>query len=166
MNAPFAPRRRLLALLAASPLLAAGCASLRDRDPVRVQFAGLDPLRGEGMEMRFALKLRVQNPNDSAIDYDGISLELDVDGQTLASGVSDARGSVPRFGEAVISVPVTLSLLTALKQAMDMDGRSLPDGLPYTLRGKIAGSGFGSWRFSEQGRMNLNGAHSFSRIAP
>ncbi|HKU70679.1 MAG TPA: Water stress and hypersensitive response domain-containing protein, partial [Burkholderiales bacterium] len=50
--------------------VATACASLPDRDPVQVQVAGIEPLPGEGMEMRMLVKLRVQNPNNDPVDYD------------------------------------------------------------------------------------------------
>ena len=64
-------------------LLAAGlsaCASLSNRDPLRVDLVGLEPLPGQGLEVRFAVKLRVQNPNDSAVSFNGMALDLDVNG--------------------------------------------------------------------------------------
>ena len=61
------------------------------------------------MELRFTVKLRVQNPNDAPIEYRGVALTMDVQGKTLASGVTDSSGTVPRFGEAVIDGPVTIS---------------------------------------------------------
>ena len=82
--------------------------------------AGIEPLEGQGMELRLMVKLRVQNPNDAQIDYNGVALTMDVQGKTLASGVSDATGSVPRFGEAVIDVPVTISAFRMVRQAMGM----------------------------------------------
>jgi hypothetical protein len=104
--------------LAAHLVRRAGCPhrtgrlrGLGRRDPVRVNLVGLEPLQGEGFELRFAVRLRVQNPNDSAIDYDGVALELDVNDKSFATGVSDSKGSVPRFGETVISVPVTVSAI-------------------------------------------------------
>jgi hypothetical protein len=95
-------RRRVL--LVAVAAVAAGCAGLGLREPLDVNLVGLEPLEGQGMEARFAAKIRVQNPNDAAIDFDGISLTLDVRGERFATGVSDARGTVPRFGEAVTVV--------------------------------------------------------------
>src|SRR4051812_19638885 len=80
-----------------------GCASLTQRDPVQVYVAGIEPLQGEGIELRMKIVLRVQNPNDVPIDYSGVYLSLDVEGRTLASGVSEMAGSIPRFGESVIS---------------------------------------------------------------
>ncbi|WP_068637162.1 LEA type 2 family protein [Thauera butanivorans] len=137
-------------------LTLAGCASLAHREPVRINVVGLEPLAGQGMEMRFTLKLRVQNPNDAAIDFDGLALELDLDGKAFATGVSDQRGTVPRFGETVVSVPVSVSTSAVLRQALGMiEGRSMTDGVPYTLRGRLAGGVLGSVRFSDEGRLNL-----------
>jgi hypothetical protein len=85
------------------------CALLSARDPLNVQGAGIEPLPGEGLELRMAVKLHLQNPNDIAIDYSGVALDLEVDGRRLARDVSDQRGSVPLYGEAVLSVPVSIS---------------------------------------------------------
>ncbi|MDP3288853.1 MAG: LEA type 2 family protein [Methyloversatilis sp.] len=150
---------RLLLVTLGLALLCAltGCAGLAARDPVRVNLVGVEPLQGEGFELRFAVKLRVQNPNDSVIDYDGLALELDVNNRSFATGVSDAKGSVPRFGETVISVPVTVSALSALRQALGMTEGSTLENLPFALRGKLAGGTFGTVRFSEEGRLSLPG---------
>jgi len=53
-------------------ILMAACATMGD--PIKVQVVGLEPLQGQGMELRFAAKLRVQNPNEAPIDYDGIAV--------------------------------------------------------------------------------------------
>lgn len=148
---------RLLLLVCALLTLSA-CAGLSARDPVRVNLVGLEPLQGEGFELRFALKLRVQNPNDHPIDYDGVALQLDVNDRTFATGVSDARGSVPRFGEAVVSVPVTVSALSAFRQALELGSGADLDRLPYTLSGKLGGGAFGVQRFSERGTLSLPAA--------
>lgn len=134
-----------------------GCAGLAARDPVRVNLVGVEPLQGEGFELRFAVKLRVQNPNDSVIDYDGIALELDLNNRPFATGVSDSKGSVPRFGETVFSVPVTVSAISALRQALGLTEGAGLDNLPFALRGKLAGGAFGTLRFSEEGRLSLPG---------
>nr|WP_306441020.1 LEA type 2 family protein [Methyloversatilis sp. XJ19-13] len=156
--APAITPRLLLVTLGLALLCAlTGCAGLAARDPVRVNLVGVEPLQGEGFELRFAVKLRVQNPNDSVIDYDGLALELDVNNRSFATGVSDARGSVPRFGETVISVPVTVSALSALRQALGMTEGSTLENLPFALRGKLAGGTFGTVRFSEEGRLSLPG---------
>ncbi|WP_217476075.1 LEA type 2 family protein [Stutzerimonas stutzeri] len=133
----------------------AGCAAFSQRDPLNVQVAGLQPLPGEGLELRMNVKLRIQNPNDMALDYNGVALDLDVNGRRLASGVSDARGSVPRFGETVLNVPVTVSAFSAARQALGLAEHIGMDEVPYVLRGKLAGGLFGTQRFTERGILDL-----------
>lgn len=142
------------ALLLAALLLAA-CAALPGRDPLRVELVGVEPVEGQGLELRLAVKLRVQNPNDDAIEYDGAALELEVNGKTLASGVSDQRGSVPRYGERVLVVPVSISALNAVRQALVLADGTQRDAVPFVLRGKLAGGVFGAVRFSQEGSLGI-----------
>ncbi len=146
-------RREFLLALPATVLVA--CASLPDEDPLQVMVAGIEPLPGEGLELRLLVKLRVQNPNDAAIEYDGTYVELDVQGRTFATGVSDAAGTVPRFGEAVITVPVTVSMLRMVRQVMVvLDGKPV-ETIRYEMRGKLSSGGFGSRRFRAEGEFRL-----------
>ena len=143
------------ALLSVLLLVLSGCAAFSQRDPLNVQVAGIQPLPGEGLELRMNVKLRIQNPNDTALDYDGVALDLELNGRRLAIGVSDARGSVPRFGETVLSVPVTVSAFSAARQALGLAEHIGLDEVPYVLRGKLAGGLFGTQRFVEKGTLEL-----------
>src|SRR3982750_1077716 len=124
-----------------------GCASLQTRDPLQVTVAGIDPLQGEGMELRLLVKLRVQNPNDSPIDYNGVAVEMIVQGKTFATGVSDAHGNVPRFGESVVEIPVTASAFRMARQAFGMMKGTGTGKISYELKGKLNGAGFSTVRF-------------------
>lgn len=147
----------LFAIAITTLVLVSACASLGQRDPVRINVVGIEPMAGQGMEVRFAVSLRVQNPNDAAIDFDGIALELDLNGKPFATGVSDSKGSVPRFGETVVSVPVSVSALSVFRQALGvMDGKGAAE-LPYVLRGRFGGGVLGGMRFSESGMLSLPG---------
>ncbi len=153
---PTMSRRPFLLALAALSL--AGCASLAPLDPPQVTIGGVEALPGEGLELRMLVKLRVQNPNDSPIDYDGVFIKLEVQGRTFATGVSDESGSVPRFGEAVISVPVTVSAFRMARQMMGMlDGKPI-DKIRYDMSGKLSGAGFSTVRFQSQGEFALPSA--------
>lgn len=147
-------RRAALAAIAALAAAAAGCAGLGWREPVSVNVVGLDPIPGEGMETRLALKLRVQNPNEQPIEFDGVSVRLDLGGARIATGVSDQRGTVPRFGETVITVPMSVSILGMLRQAVGIatGERQRAD---YALSGRLASPGFGGLRFESQGELKL-----------
>lgn len=148
---------RVASLLAAALLALAftGCAGLPTRDPVRMNVVGLEPIPGEGMEMRFRVKLRVQNPNDTAIDFDGVALELEVNDRSFATGVSDQKGSVPRFGETVVSVPVSVSALAAVRQALGLMDERAASRVPYVLHAKLGGPLFSGMRFTERGTLDL-----------
>jgi LEA14-like dessication related protein len=153
-------RRSMLCSLLALSL--AGCATLPQRDPPQITVAGVEPLQGEGMELRLLVKLRVQNPNDAPIDYDGVYVRLDVQDKTFATGVSDARGSVPRFGEALVEVPVTVSAFRMARQVVGAmgameSGKGL-DKVRYDLSGKFSGTGFRSVRFGSKGEFTMPGA--------
>ncbi len=153
----------VLALLALS---LSACALLPSHDPLEVQVAGIQPLPGEGLELRLLVKLRLQNPNDAAVDYDGVALSLSVNDRRLASGVSDQRGSVPRFGERVLSVPVTISALSVARQALGLADGSRLDALPYVLRGKLGGGLLGTRRFTDKGTLDLSGVANPYRPEP
>nr|WP_233829961.1 LEA type 2 family protein [Paraburkholderia sp. ZP32-5] len=137
-------------------LALSGCAGLFGGDSLRVSVAGIEPLSGAGLEMRFNLKLRVQNPNDTAVSFNGISLDLELNGKPFASGVSDQSGTVPRFGETVIAVPLTVPAFAAVRQALALPGAAQSGQIPYILRGKLAGVGLsGTTRFIDQGTLSL-----------
>ncbi|MFC4312372.1 LEA type 2 family protein [Steroidobacter flavus] len=146
---------RRLILLAFALVALAGCASLRGHDPLQVTVAGIEPLQGQGLELRMLVKLRVQNPNDAPVDYNGVAVEMNVQGKTFATGVTDASGSVPRFGDAVISVPVTVSAFSMARQAVDMIRRGGSGTITYEMKGKLNGSTFNSLRFRTQGEFDL-----------
>lgn len=149
-------RRHVIALFALVLALLQGCASLQGRDPLQVTVAGIEPLEGQGMELRMLVKLRVQNPNDSPVTYNGVALEMEVQDKTFASGVSDESGSVPRFGESVIAVPVTISAFRIVRQAIGMiQGGPGPGKIQYEMKGKLSGSGFGATRFSTKGEFDM-----------
>jgi LEA14-like dessication related protein len=145
-----------LALAALLSLVLAACAAFPGRDPLRVELVGIEPIEGQGLELRLAVKLRVQNPNDGAVEYDGTALELEVNGKTLATGVSDQRGSVPRFGETVLVVPVSISAMNAVRQALVFADGTPREAVPYVLRGKLAGGAFGAVRFTKEGSIALS----------
>lgn len=110
--------------------------------------------------MRMMIKLRVQNPNDVPIEYDGVYVRLEVLDKTFATGVSDERGSIPRFGESIVSVPMTVSMLRMAVYALRMlDGRAV-DKVNYKLEGKLDAPMFGSTRFQAHGEFALPGAPS------
>jgi LEA14-like dessication related protein len=143
-----------LATMAVLLLALAGCAGMPGLDALNVTLAGIDALPSQGMEVRMAVKLRVQNPNDTPVEFDGVALSLEVRGHDFASGVSNAKGSVPRFGETVLVVPMTVSATALLRQAYSF-ATGERSKLDFVARGKLAGSGFSGTRFESRGEFDL-----------
>jgi len=149
------------ALLAAVVLLSgcAGLSGLSAQSAPRVQLAGIDSLPGEGLEMRFMLKLRVQNPGDTDLRYDGVWVEVELRGQPLASGGAPVNGVVPRFGETVVMLPVTASGLSIARQAISLlrssDEANGLGTVSYALRGRLGGIELGGGSFESRGEIDL-----------
>ena len=146
---------RRLFLLYVAALAMTGCASMPHSDPLQVTVAGIEGVPGEGMEFRMLVKLRVQNPNQTPIEFSGVYLQLDVLDKTFATGVSDESGTVPGFGETVIAVPVTVSALRMVRQVVGMlDGQPV-DQIRYEMSGKLDGGLFNTHRFESKGEFAL-----------
>jgi LEA14-like dessication related protein len=151
--------RRVHAVILSLLLLSLNaCALLPNRDPLNINVVGIEPLQSQDLEVRFAVKIRLQNPNETAIDYTGVALDLEVNGRPLASGVSDQSGTIPRFSETVLTVPVSVSAFSVLRQTLGLSQTQTLDNLPYVLRGKLAGGLFGTMRFVDTGKLSLPGA--------
>lgn len=139
-------------MLAMIVLVLTGCATLPD--PVTVSVAGIEPLPGEGLELRMLVKLRVQNPNDAIVAFKGASVRMDVQQRSFATGVTNAGGTLPALGETVVEVPVTVSAWNIVRQVLDVvDGR--PAGkIRYSMSGKLHTGGLGGLRFGTQGELD------------
>ena len=143
-------------------LILAGCAALNQGDALRISIAGMQPLDGEGMEARFAVQLRIQNHSNKPVDYDGIALDLDLRGMSFASGVSNQSGTIPGFGETVITVPVTVPATAILRQVFQIatsDRPGVETKVDYRLRGLLGGPGLAlGHRFDSTGEVTLPAA--------
>jgi LEA14-like dessication related protein len=145
---------RRVALLALVCAAVAACAGLGLREPLRVNLAGLESLPGEGLEARFLARIRVQNPNDVAIAYSGLSAELDLNGRSFASGVSAATGEIPRFGESVLELPLTVPATAIVRQVLGFISGDRGKAT-YRIRGFLNTGTFGRASFDSTGDIEL-----------
>lgn len=143
-------RRPLLPILPA--LLLAGCASFPGREAPVVHVVDLLPQDGESLELRFLCVLRVQNPDAYALDFRGVVIDLQVRGSAFASGVADLAGTVPPYGEVLVSVPLTVSAASLARLAIGLVMGDGPPRMNYEMRGRI-----GSSRFQSRGELTLPG---------
>lgn len=145
-------KRRWLALLCAAWL--PGCAALSLQEPLNVTIADLKPIEVGVLEQRYALKVRLLNPNDTEIAFDGIVFDLEINDAPFAKGVSDQKSVIPRFGEAVIDVQAVSGLQNILLQINELL-KGERTSLTYRISGKLHGSGFGFTRFDSSGEIAL-----------
>ncbi|HET6421589.1 MAG TPA: LEA type 2 family protein [Geobacteraceae bacterium] len=145
-------RRVLLVLLILGILPFGGCAGL---EPIQVIMAGVEPLQGQELELRMLVKLRVQNPNDIPLDFNGVYVQMDVQGKPFATGVSDASGRIPRYGETIVNVPVSVSVFRIVRQAIGIMSNQYNGKISYELTGKLVGPAFNSVRFKSKGELAL-----------
>lgn len=140
-----------------------GCATLSGYDDSpSVRIVGIEPLNSEGLEARFEVKLRIQNPNESELSYDGVSVKVALNGNALLSGVSNLSGTIPRFSEDVISLPISVSAFGVVRQLLSMTANNdsgngvVNKPIAYTLKGKLGApnGSLGGVRFTDSGEFN------------
>jgi LEA14-like dessication related protein len=131
----------------------AACSAMRLQAP-KVSLADFELRGGNLVEQRFALKLRVQNPNDREIAIQGVSFDLDISGKPFAHGVGDKPVTLPRFGEGVVEVEAVSNLGSLVAQIGEI-AKVGKEGLPYRVTGNVVAEGFGSVPFDSRGHWKL-----------
>lgn len=145
--------KALRAFLVAGLVVAlTGCATMGAREPIEVQLVSLTPLPSTAFEHRLRVNLRLRNPNNRAFEIDGLRFLLDVNGERLATGLSNERATLPRLGEVVVPVTTTTSLLDVVNQIVAF-GKQPTLRFAYDLRGEVfvKGAWGGGIPFSRQG---------------
>jgi LEA14-like dessication related protein len=123
-------------------LLLGGCAGLQPyAETPRVSLVSIQPLEMQMLEQRFALQLRIMNPNDVEIPVEGLSYALEINQREFAYGVSQQAVSIPPYGEALLQVEVVSNLLNVMRQLQQMGDSTGDGGLEYRLHGKIGLAG-------------------------
>lgn len=119
-----------------------------------ISLAGLDLVELGLFEQRFVMKLRIRNPNDVDLPINGMTFDVELNGQAFAKGLSDRAVTVPRMGEALLEVKATSNLGSVLRQLRELQkgGR---DRVDYRLFGRISLDGFGSIPFDRRGDLQM-----------
>jgi LEA14-like dessication related protein len=145
-------RLLFIAIWAALTLWSTGCATLpAATEPPNLSLISIEPVEVTPLEQKYHLKVRLQNPNDHALEISGMSYVLEINGQALLKGVSDASVTVPRFGESVVELSGVSTLFGFVRQIQALQERGA-GGMHYRLSGKLGlENRFGSLPFSYEG---------------
>lgn len=123
--------------LAVLLLVLSGCATLNpDFEQPTVELVSFKALPASGFEQNFEIGLKLTNPNNFELPFNGISCELSVAGETLARGVTADIPTAVAYGESRFVVPVSTSLIggfKVIKALMDNKGQ----GISYQLKAKL-----------------------------
>ena len=94
-------------------------------------------LAGLGLfEQRFVTTLRIQNPSNTELALEGVSVEIELNGNTFSRGVNPASIVIPAYAQDTVSVETTSTTsgvvrqLRALAKAGDVN-------LNYRLKGRL-----------------------------
>jgi LEA14-like dessication related protein len=99
-----------------------------------VSVVGIELRGGNMLQQTFAVKLHIQNPNDRALPVTGVHVELTVEGEQIASGVSDHAVVVPARGESDFDMTIKANAaLVLLKLADKLNQHS--NSIDYDLTG-------------------------------
>ena len=116
-------------------LLLAGCAGLgKQLEPPRISLAGIQPLQFTGLEAVFQIQLRIFNTNDVDLEVKGIEADLEINGQSFATGVAKTAVKIPAFDTALVPVTIYSSVLNIVKGIHGLQNAEL---LKYRLTGKL-----------------------------
>ncbi len=129
------PLRAMLLLLAIS--MAAGCGGRgAPIELPEVYIINVQPAEGESglFEQRLKVDLRIRNPNNQDLNIDGLDFFLDVNGNRLARGLSNEAVTVPRLGEATMSVTASTTLMDIVRQVTRLGQHQ---DLVYAVKGKL-----------------------------
>ncbi|MFO0774054.1 MAG: LEA type 2 family protein [Nitrospiraceae bacterium] len=129
----FAGRLCVLVLVGAL----AGCAGVGvPREAPEVYLIEVSQAKEAGgmLEQRLQIDLRVRNPNDQDLVINGMDFFLDVNGTRLARGLSNQTVTVPRLGEATMSVTASTGIMDVIRQ---LGALTKTQDFNYAVKGNV-----------------------------
>ncbi len=144
----------LFAILAA--LLALGCAGLgRPLESPRITLADLRILEARKLETALEVVLRVTNPNETALEIQGLHADLELNGRTFAQGASPSSLVVAPFSSETLALVMHSSVIDLFRALLDLPHH---ETLHYRLKGRLRAAAGGipaAWPFEADGALAL-----------
>jgi LEA14-like dessication related protein len=127
---------RSLVIICFTVLLSA-CATMRsDFETPTVQVVSVALLPPENLSPRFAVTLRVMNPNNADLPLRGAAYTISIEGQEVITGVANDLPRIPGYGEENVTLNATLNWLEGLQLLQDLS-QEPRDSINYELRAKL-----------------------------
>lgn len=132
-----AGRRKALMALGAFAL--AGCSSSPERgfEPPSVLLTSFGLMPSDGRAPRFAIGLRIINPNRSPLRVRGLAYSVELEGQRMLTGVTSRLGLVPPYGESEIELNAVIDLVSSVRFFNQLISEPNRDQLKYNFRARL-----------------------------
>jgi len=149
-------RSSFLSCLLALAFLLANCAAFQQNmERPRINIANVMPREIKLFEQMFDLELRIQNPNDTPLEVNGLAFELELNDKRFATGVSNQSLVIDRLSSDVIHVEAITTLVGFLRQVAEYQQTQNPR-LTYRIKGSIySGSAGTKLHFDDSGEIKI-----------
>lgn len=150
--------RRRLALIALAALVVGGCSSRGDLafEPPVVSLTSFGLLPSDGRAPRFAIGLRVVNPNSKPLRMRGLSYTVSLEGHRMLTGVTSRLAEVPPYAETEIELNSAVDLISSIKLFNDLVNAPGRQSIKYGLNARIEVEGMlVPLRLEEEGTLNF-----------
>jgi len=124
-------------------------------DPLSVTLSDIRPVQMGLLEQEYAIRIRVQNPNNTAIPLAGLSYQIELNGEPFARGVSKQTAAVPAFGEIMLDATAVGNIGGLMAQVVQVQRSGLPQAFSYRLKGKLTTAQAASLPFDHSGSVEL-----------
>jgi LEA14-like dessication related protein len=125
------PRITVLILI----LLPVGCAGLgKTLDPPRINLANVQFQESKALETVLLIDLRVFNTNDVPIRVKGLDCDLELNGKSFATGVSNVDREIPAFGTTTVPVTVYSSVVDLFRGILSLQSK---EKLKFSVSGRL-----------------------------
>ena len=133
-----------------------GCAALFETmERPRINIANVVPRDIKLFEQVFDLELRIQNPNDTPLEVNGLAFELELNDKRFATGVSNQSLVIDRLSSDVIHVQAITTLVGFLRQVAEYQQTKDPR-VTYRIKGSIySGSAGTKLHFDDSGEIKI-----------
>lgn len=128
--------KKFIALLYA--VMLSGCAALQSAiETPHVTLSNLQVIDMTVLEQRYAVTLRMQNPNPIPLPIAGMNFRLDINDTELGRGVTNEAVTVPAYGEALVEIKLVSNLMRIFNQIRGLENNK-GQSLRYRLSGGLS----------------------------
>lgn len=129
-------RTSILAVVAL-PLILQACAGMRsDYDPPTVTVKSFRALPSQGAMPEFEIVLNVTNPNRDALELEGITYTVRLNGRDLVKGVGNDLPVIDGYGSGDFTLSASASMYSGIRFFSDLM-KSNSESIRYEVEAKL-----------------------------